>query len=337
MKLLLIRFSSIGDIVLTTPVIRCLKLQRPGDEIHFFTKPEFGDMLAASPYIEKVHLLDPEPGKQYRKLAGEGFDELIDLHHNARTLRIKNAMGIPSFSFPKLNGQKWLMVKFKWNFLPDQSVVDRYMDTVNHLGVINDHQGLDYFIPPADRVSEGTLPVSHASGFIALAIGAAHFTKRLPVEKLKELCDRIHYPILLLGGKEDIPAAEVLTSSDSQKIFNGCGKFSINASADLVRQAKLVISHDTGLMHIATAFKKPLISIWGNTIPEFGMFPYYGYNNLQFPDDRMDIIQHKGLYCRPCTKIGYSRCPKGHFRCMQDLDMQEIATRVEQKMRKAIN
>jgi ADP-heptose:LPS heptosyltransferase len=325
MKILVLRFSSIGDIVLTSPVLRCLKTQLPLSDIHYLTKPAFEPILAASPYIDRILLLDDAPGSQIRMLREEGYDQVIDLHHNVRTLRIVNALKAPAHSFSKLNAEKWLMVNFKWNMLPDTSIVDRYMAAVAHLGVINDGLGLDYFISPGDQVDEASLPPAHRDGYIALVIGAAHYTKKMPREKLRELCGKLPGPILLLGGPEDRTSGEFISSPDPVRIFNGCGKFRINQSADLIKRSMLVVSHDTGLMHIAAAFKKQVISIWGNTIPEFGMFPYYGRNTITRADPRFSIFENRHLNCRPCSKIGYSQCPKTHFRCMNDIDLDKVA------------
>ncbi len=110
------------------------------------------------------------------------------------------------------------------------------------------------------------------------------------------------------------------------KIYNSCGKFSLNESAELVKHAKVVVSNDTGLMHIAAAFQKPVISLWGNTSPSMGMFPYYGYNNLNERVAPSSILmENVKLNCHPCSKIGYSKCPKGHFKCMKELNMNDLA------------
>jgi len=325
MKFLIIRFSSIGDIVLTTPVIRCLKKQVPGIEVHYLTKKSFASVVEANPYLDKVHLLDHSRELMMYELENEEYDYIIDLHHNLRTFRIKKKLGIKSFSFNKLNIQKWIYTNFKWNLLPGVHIVDRYMETVKSFGVKNDGEGLDYFIPEQDRVSQKDIPASHHAGYIGIAIGAQHNTKKLPADKLKKLCSLIDHPIILLGGKEDAENGKQISSVDPVKVYNACGKFKLNESADLVQKAKLIISHDTGLMHIAAAFKKPIISIWGNTVPEFGMYPYYGkyqISNLQF--------QTKGLRCRPCSKIGYDKCPRGHFKCMNLISEEKIRDAVKQ-------
>jgi heptosyltransferase-2 len=147
----------------------------------------------------------------------------------------------------------------------------------------------------------------------------------MPLHKLKALCSQINHPIILLGGKEDTADGDAIAESDPVKIYNACGKFSINESADLVRRSKLLITHDTGLMHIAAAFNKPVISIWGNTVPAFGMTAYY--SNQQVKDIRFEV---SGLRCRPCSKIGYQKCPKGHFKCMELIEVDAIVRAVKE-------
>jgi ADP-heptose:LPS heptosyltransferase len=336
MKILIIRFSSIGDIVLTTPVIRCLKKQLPDAEIHYLTKSNFKAVLEANPYIDKLHYLQDDLDAAIASLQLENFDYVIDLHHNLRTMRVKKALGKKSFSFNKLNIQKFIYTTIKLNLLPDVHIVERYLETVQSLGVKNDGRGLDYFIPDTDKVKEQDIPAGHLAGYIGVVIGAAHNTKKMPVHKLQELCRLIEHPIILLGGKEDRANGEQIASVDPHKIYNSCGKFNINESADLVRRAKLIITHDTGLMHIASAFKKPIISIWGNTVPQFGMYPYYGTSSTQLPKDKLpyDIMEVRPLYCRPCSKIGYDKCPLGHFKCMEKISIADIVNKVNSRINK---
>ena len=325
---LIVRFSSIGDIVLTTPVIRCLKQQIPNCKIHFVIKKQYASILHNNPYIDKLVEYDGDWNMLIGELKTYKYNAIIDLHHNARTLRLKNLLGVQAFSFNKLNINKWLLTALKINTMPNVHIVDRYMDTVKSFNVTNDGKGLDYFIPALDEVKQRDIPSSHLFGYIGLVIGAAHNTKKLPVEKLKELCSKIHYPIILLGGKEDRAIGEEIANTDEGKIYNSCGKFSINESADIVRKAKLIITHDTGLMHIAAAFKKPIISIWGNTVPSFGMTPYYG--NIQVANATFQI---ENLKCRPCTKIGYDACPKKHFKCMNLQNINAIVNTANEMLK----
>jgi ADP-heptose:LPS heptosyltransferase len=326
-KFLIIRFSSIGDIVLTTPVIRCLKKKYPDAEIHYLTKEVFKNILIPNPNIDKVFSLGLSREILIHDLQSENYDYVIDLHKNIRSWRIKRQLGIKSFSFSKLNIEKWIFTNLKWNLLPKVHIVDRYLNTIKELDVQNDGEGLDYFLSESDYVSNKDIPVSHQAGYIGIVIGAAHNTKKLPVEKLRKLCELIQHPIILLGGKEDRDAGEFIASSDPVKVYNSCGKFSINESADLVRRSRMVVTHDTGLMHIAAAFKKPVISIWGNTVPAFGMYPYYGEKYISKGIEN-DIIEVKELRCRPCSKIGHEKCPKTHFKCMEHISEEEILQKI---------
>jgi ADP-heptose:LPS heptosyltransferase len=326
MKFLIIRFSSIGDIVLTTPVIRCVKQQCPDAEVHFLTKKSFRGILEHNPYIDKLHLLEADLNATIAELKKEGFTHIIDLHHNLRTLRVKRAIkGARHFSFNKLNVEKFIYTNFKINTLPNKHIVDRNFDCIAELGIRNDGKGLDYCIPAKDTVPQKDIPTAHAHGFIAIVIGAALATKQLPLHKLQALCAAINHPIVLLGGKEDAAAGEAIAATDPIKIYNACGKFSLNESADLLRQSKLVVTHDTGLMHIAAALQKPIISIWGNTVPSFGMYPYYGNGSRQ----QYRVVQVNKLWCRPCSKIGHAKCPRGHFKCMEQIDIAETVQHVK--------
>lgn len=329
LKVLIIRFSSIGDIVLTTPVVRCLKQQLQA-EVHFLTKKSFRGILEANPYVDKVYAIQSKINEIAADLKTEKYDWVIDLHHNLRSLQVKRLLHSKSQSFDKINFQKWLMVRFKWNVLPRVHIVHRYLDAVKKLGIQYDGQGLDYFIPEAQEVALSMVAAEQnftkewydlvqKGQYIALVIGAAHATKRLPVHKLIEVCQGITQPILLLGGPDDRATGEQIAQAAGAHVHNTCGQYSLHQSASLVRQAQQVITHDTGLMHIAAALRKPIISVWGNTIPEFGMTPFY-------PDqeEKNKSIEIKNLPCRPCSKIGFNVCPKGHFKCMEQIEVEKI-------------
>ena len=320
MKFLILRFSSIGDIVLTTPVIRCLRLQMPEAEIHFLSRQNFRDVLEHNPYINKNIFFKDDVDEVISELKKEKYDYIIDLHHNIRSLRVKRALKTKSFSFNKLNIEKWLIVNLKINRLPQQHIVDRYLETISSFGIKNDGQGLDYFISTSDEMAIEKLPETFRKNFIAWAIGAHHATKQLPIEKMISIARKIKLPVVILGGKEDINKSKELIKHFQTPVFNGCGIFSINESAAIIKHAQHVLTHDTGMMHIAAAFRKNIISVWGNTIPEFGMSPYlpaaFATNSL--------IVQVNNLSCRPCSKIGYQKCPKGHFKCMKEINENEI-------------
>lgn len=318
MKILVIRFSSIGDVVLTTSVVRCLKKQTNA-EIHFITKEGFQTILKNNPYIDKLITIKSSIKEVEADLKKEQYDWVIDLHKNIRTLSLKNKLKVPSRSFPKLNKEKWLLVKFKINKMPKVNIVDRYFETVKHLGVFNDNLPNDFFIAQESKVNiPSTFGIKEK--FIAIAIGAQFATKRLPLEKLKEVISKINLPIILVGGPTDTElATSIVEGFPAKQILNACGSFSLQESASIVSQASVLLSNDTGLMHIAACFKTPIVSVWGNTVPELGMYPYLPNNS-----DLFSIHQVENLSCRPCSKIGYKKCPKVHFNCMNLQDSSAI-------------
>lgn len=326
-KILIIRFSSIGDIAWTTPVVRCVKQQLAGVELHYCTKLQYKSMLEANPYIDKLHFLEDSLNSLIVILKKEKFDFILDLHRNIRTSMIKFRLGSPSKAYDKLRLKRFLFTNFQINFMPNCHVVDRYFDAAQPLGIKNDDMGLDYIIPDKDVVELDWLPKTHQSGYVAYVIGATGWTKILPFKKMVELCDRINKPIVLVGGKEDFEAGDKLEKFFNAKpgsieveeglkllgkkavIFNACGKFNLSQSASLVKQAEVVFGHDTGLTHIAAAFKKTIFSIWGGTVPN-NFYPY---------GTKFYLLENTKLNCRPCSKSGRSSCPKGHFKCMNDL------------------
>jgi len=301
-------------------VFRCTKQQIPDCEIHYLTKTQFATVLKENPYIKKIYTINYKIGEVISDLKTEKYDVVIDLHKNFRSLGVRLRLGVKSYSFPKLNFKKWLLVRCKINRMPDVHIVDRYFEAVKHLGVKNDYLGLDYFIPEKDDVDPAILPSGFQDGYIGLVIGGKHKTKQLPVEKTIDLCRKLHFPVIILGGKEDKAEAEKIVEFAGGMIFNACGLYNLNQSASLVKQAKVVITNDTGLMHITAAFHKKIISIWGNTVPEFGMYPY-----LPKKPELFSIFEVKNLPCRPCSKIGFNACPKGHFKCMRDQDIEKIS------------
>lgn len=329
MKILVLRFSSIGDIVLTTPVLRGIHKQL-GADLHYATKAQYLPLLEANPYLKRIYVLKNSLWALATQLRKERYDYIIDLHHNLRTFVLKKMLGVQAYSFYKLNLRKWLYVHFKWPPLPALHVVDRYWRTVAPLGVEPDAEGLDYFIPVGQGLGPEVLPPAFHKGYVAYAIGGKWATKKLPLQQMIQLCDKINRPVLLLGGPEDATQgaaiADVFAGHRNTKlmqdlqilnkhtqIYNGCGRFSLHEAASLLRAADCVFSHDTGMMHIAAAFKKPIVSIWCSTVPAFGMYPYRTH---------FTVLERRGLSCRPCSKIGYAHCPKGHARCMQEIPMK---------------
>jgi len=307
LKILVVRFSSIGDIVLTTPVVRMLKKQLNA-QVHYLTKSSYVSLLKNNPYIDSVYQIENSITEVIADLKKEKYDYVIDLHSNLRTQILKFRLGVPAKSFNKLNMEKFMLTNFKIDNMPKIHIVDRYLETVKHLGIKNDNQGLDFFLSASDKIDISIFP----KDYIVFVIGGQHATKILPNEKIISIIKKVNKPVLLVGGPEDFERGEQIIANTNNTI-NTCGKYSILQSASLVQQAKMVITHDTGMMHIAAAFQQKIYSVWGNTVPEFGMYSY-------LESEQSKRIEVKGLNCRPCSKIGYDKCPKGHFKCMQEID-----------------
>ena len=325
MRLLFIRFSSIGDIVFTTPAIRCAKQQIPGVELHFLTKASMKAVTEANPYIDHFHYFDKDLNATIKDLKAVQFDYIIDLHKNLRTFQIQKALGVPSLSYQKLSLQKLLLTKLHLNYMPARHIVDRSLDALSALGVVNDGKGLDYFIPKKAALPSNALPAAFQSGYIALVIGASYASKKLPVASLQALCHKIPYPIVLIGGKEDQEQGTVVEAINPIKIFNACGKFNLHASALLVKQSRTVISHDTGFLYIACAFHKKTVAIWGATAPALQVEPYYPTAQQESKNEMYFNSIVPDLPCQPCSNYGTKQCPQGHFACMKKQDLQSIA------------
>ncbi len=312
-KILIIRFSSIGDIVLTTPVIRMLKMQT-GAQLHYLTKPGLKSIIDNNPYLDKIITLPNNESELRPILKKENYDIIIDLHHNLRSRRFSFLLSKKVFRVDKLNFRKWLLVQFKFNTMPNKHIVDRYLNTCKLLNILNDNQGLDYF-HGLDLNELNKFDIA-PNKYIVYAIGGQHYTKKMPLHKIENLLESIKGTVVLLGGKEDEAIADNIKTSIN--VINLCGKTTLNQSALIIEHAKKVITHDSGMMHIAAAYKKEIITIWGNTVPELGMFPYLTQSKLvQF--------EVPNLKCRPCSKIGFKSCPKSHFNCMNLQDIEAIS------------
>lgn len=325
-KVLIIRFSSIGDIVLTTPVIRSLKLAHPEVEVHYLTKAGFAPILQHNPYIDQLHLLTSDNWKSLMQvLKAANFDHIIDLHHNLRTLRIKWALRRPSSSFDKQNLRKFRMVHLKAHSLTIPHIVDRYLATLRPLGIQPDGKGLDFFLSSEIEAKADAIwaesEISRQGPPLAIVLGATYATKRWIPEYFVEFIQAYGKPVVLLGGPDAIEEAKLIKESVDIPLIDAVGTYPLLTAAALMKRCQAVLSHDTGFMHIAAAFGMSIYSLWGNTVPEFGMTPY------QSPHK---ILEVQDLSCRPCSKIGFDQCPKGHFACMRNLTPEQVLQAMEE-------
>ncbi len=314
-KVLIVRFSSIGDIVLTSPVVRCVKKQL-GCKVHFITKSKYKSTVEYNPHIDKIYTIDKEITEVLPQLKAEKYDLIIDLHKNLRSQRLKLSLNTKSISFDKINIEKWLRIHIRMDILPDKHLVDRYFESLSSIGVVNDDEGLCYHHGRTDNDIANLIPTEK---YVAIVLGATYYTKRIPIEKLEVIIQNSELKCLLLGGADVAGLAADLASRFPQ-VKNLCGLVSLNESAALVAHSKYTITGDTGLMHMAAAFKTPMMVFWGSTAYELGMYPYYGSNHKILSL----YMENKDINCSPCSKIGKEVCPKGHFKCMMDLKNNDI-------------
>ncbi len=328
MKILIMRMSAIGDIVLTTPVVRALRRAMPEAKIHFLVKPQYAQVLEHNPHITKLMPLQKRLRDTIRELKLEDYDYVLDLQKNLRSQYIRWQLKKPSSSFSKENLKKWWMVRSK-RATPLAHIVNRYAQALAPLQVRLGSGGLEFQLPPgmqewADAELKEKLAAHnpYAVGTVAVVLGATHGTKKWPPAHHAALANRIGMPVVLLGGNAETADAEQVAALLKVPYLNAVARYNLHQSAALMQQCSLVITHDTGLMHIAAAFGQPIVSLWGNTLPEFGMTPYH-----------TDYIaaEVKGLHCRPCSKIGYKQCPRGHFKCMKELTPENVFAAIQKR------
>ena len=315
-KFLIVRFSSIGDIVLTSPIVRNLATAYPEAEIHFLTKPSFAPLVEQNPNVSNVHVLPDTWSDLIQTLRKEKFDHVLDLHNNLRTWRLSLSLRVPVSRFPKMNWQKYWIVRRKRSpASPLPHIVERYGAVLPAVGAELDDQGLDIFYPAElDTWASATLKKLEPSP-LAVVLGATFRTKRWPIFHFLETLNQLNRPVVLLGGKDAISEREELMKDLTVPVFDAVNRFSLLEATALLNQCDEVLTHDTGFMHIAAALGKKVYSIWGNTIPAFGMTPY---------KTESVIFENNDLDCRPCSKIGFDVCPKGHFRCMKEITPERV-------------
>ena len=315
LKFLIVRFSSIGDIVLTSPVLRILKNQKQAI-IHYLTKEEYSSLLANNPNIDKLYSIQHSVIEIRHYLIDEKYDYVIDLHNNLRsqTLRFLN---VPIKRYCKSNFKKFIYMYLGINYLKNEHVVDRYLKTISFLDVKNDNHGLDFFVTKKDEVDFDT-----SQQYISWCIGASKEQKKLSSSQIINIAKKIKLPIVLLGGKEEIKKAdEILKNCKEKKIYNYCGNISINQSAYLIQHSKFLLSNDTGLMHIGAALNKKIISFWGCTKPDLGFYPYI--------DNLNSLMLISQISKKPCSKHGAS-CRYTKNGCVKTIDPDEIYKRIEE-------
>ena len=321
-KILIIRFSSIGDIVLTAPVIRCLKNQH-NCTIHFLTKFKYKELMEFNPYIEKIYSIKSKTNEVIRDLKNENYDYIIDLHSNFRSFIIKKKLSIKYDTIYKESFERWLYIKTGFNLIKENHVVDRYFKSFKKLPISNDGQGLDYFINPKVSLKLNSKINLISKKFIVWVLGGTYSQKKISEKNILKICNKINFPIILIGGDNEYDTGEsIVKNRKTGESLNYCGKLNYDESAWLIKKSSLVLTNDTGFMHISAAFTKKIISFWGCTKPILGMYPYLSKGKsfmfISNPDKR------------PCSKHG-SSCRYNSEGCINYINIEEVTKTIKKE------
>ena len=325
MKVLICHTSDFGNLIFATPLIRNLKMNLEA-EVFCLIDMENKDAINENPYISEIFL--KEETSVSKLIRSNSFDLVIDLEIKFTTWLFSILSGIKILKPKSQKFAEWYMVALRIDQLPDKHYADQLLEVLDSLSSKRDVLGLDYFIPEKDEIERSWLPDIFQKDFVILSLHSAYASRRLPLKKLIEICDRINKPIIVIGDEKDkILAGEIYTFfkkngsgntyekgllelNKKSVILDLCGKLNRNQIASLTRNCSYVFCHDSWVIPVASAFKKEVFTIWGNTIPEFGKYPY---------KTKFKILQNNRLDCRPCSAKGYDKCPKGHLKCLNEI------------------
>lgn len=320
LNILILRLSSIGDILLCTALIRQIRTAYPQAKIDFIIKKEFSDLLRYNPHLNNLYEVDKKEGwrglKQLRnKIKTSGYHYILDLHNNFRTNYLHGFLsGSVVKKIKKDYLKRLLLVKFKINLYDEIITIPlRYFQVAQDLEVVDDNQGLEIHWHTEDitRAKDLIVPLRDKSYFV-LACGATYYSKQWPLEYFHELINKLlsthQESIVILGSKSEAERFQSLVVSS--RVKNWAGKLSLLEAAVVIAEARAIVSNDSGLMHMATAVKTPVLALFGSTVEELGFFPFRSEHR---------VLQHIDLECRPCSHIGKNYCPQKHFRCMREL------------------
>ncbi len=325
-SILLVRFSSLGDVLLATPLIRALRARHPGATIAALTRRAFAPLLSGNPRLDEVLALGPGDSlaRVARQIRRRRFTHLLDLHGNLRSRILRLLVPGHWRGFDARRGARRELIRHKRDVYPDRlPVAERYFEAARELDVRPDGKPAEFFpearaLEAVDQWLDGADP---GRGVVALVPGAAHPTKRWPLahwERLAAALGREGWLVTVLGGSEDEVAAGVVARAAGERGRNAAGRFDLQGAGALLARARVAVAGDTGLMHLATAVGTPVVALFGPTVEQFGFFPYRA----------RAVVLERALSCRPCSSRGSRACPLGHHRCLADIAPDQVLPRV---------
>lgn len=340
-KFLIIRLSSIGDVILTSPLLRQLRERFPAAQIDFLIRREYAELVRYNPHLSNILELEVRRGRAGLKamknhLRQVGYDTILDLHGNFRSVFLRSFPNHPPvYKIRKNRIARFLLVKFKINLYRrlyghPLSVAEKYLRAAAPLGLSPGDLRPELYLPAeAEEKGEAVWQDLSKENFRAvMAPGARHFTKRWPAAYYAELIRLIYqkrgWRTLLLGGADELAVIrEIQQQTGKEMQQSRAGELSLLETFAVIRRAPLFISNDSGLMHAAAAFRIPQIAIFGSTVQELGFFPLN-------PNAR--VLENSGLSCRPCSHVGRASCPRGHFKCMMEIGPERVLEEVWERI-----
>jgi heptosyltransferase-2 len=324
LRILAIRFSSIGDVLLTTPLIRAVRQRYPDGYLALLTKEAFAPLVSDNPRLNGVLTL--KKGQPLDELAAEirthSFSHILDLHGSLRSRALRFLVPGKWSGYRNHRVAREILIRYKRNTYPrDVPVPERYFDAVRELDVRPDGSPPEFFLSAGAREAAAAwllgrrLPTE--SGIIALAPGAAHNTKRWPLDYWQNLARSLtarDTPLIVVGGPEDMETGAAVAQAAGPLAVNAAGHFPLQGTGALLERCRALVTGDTGVMHMATGVGTPVIALFGPTVRAFGFFPY---------TPRAVVIE-RDLDCRPCTAHGSAVCPLGHHRCLREIAPTEV-------------
>lgn len=329
-RILLVRFSSIGDVLLTTPLIRVLRARYPGAMISALTKAPYAPLLADNPHLNDILRIDARHSvaRLAREIRQRNYTHLLDLHGNLRSRVLRLLVPGRWSGFDARRKARRLLIRYKRNsYRSDVPVPERYFEAAASLGVTPDGLPAELHLHPMAqaRAEEwlGRQGLNSGTRFVAVAPGAAHSTKRWPPDYWRQLVRQMSgegYGVVALGGADDGPLCASIIESASGPAVSAAGALGLQETGAVLRHAAAAVAGDTGVMHIATAVGTPVAAMFGPTVREFGFFPYLA---------RARVLE-RDLGCRPCSSKGTLRCPLAHHRCLREIAPDEVAAAVRE-------
>ena len=327
-KILVIRLSSIGDIVLASPLVRALRKQYPSASIDFAIKKEFAVLMQYNPYINQLILVDSKDMTTAQKQVKENnYDWIIDIQRSSRASQLMHGSDAPlATSYSKQKWARFFLVQYKWNLYKQvKPVYQRYFEAVEKQGVKDDGTGTEIFLTFAEEKKVlALLPFLETNQPVVTICPGAKFnnkrwTKEGFIEVSRQLQSLHQAHIVVLGGPGEEALCQEIATSIGGKVSNLAGQLSLLESAAVLKHSRVVVANDSGLMHLAQSQKTPVVAIYGPTVKEFGFFPLETHST----------VLETQLGCRPCTKMGRDTCPKGHHHCMKWITPADVYTAVQ--------